>query len=247
MTEWKVRTNESQYKMFSWNGHAIRSAEDRESGVMPEGHTHGNEWADWDEEGLLVDAKPHANVAKLALARAFFTVCGSDKRPWRFSEPRNTRGVLDAYTATELSFVEVEKRLKSELPLPLFWGLIKALRDTQLVMKSPAYSFSEAKEHRAPVGLKEAFQLLPAQSAERLSASNSPNLNLFQHVNLNVVADFLLAKRSFSNWCAYRRRVKAERVVTRRALSAWLAYRRRVKALNATLKRKLAETEFGEL
>jgi hypothetical protein len=203
--EWERRHNADQYKMFSWSGWIVPCAEDCESGVVCERSSHDDAWCDWSEEGLIVDARAHPQTSRLRLARALFGEASeADRREWRFAEKIDPTGVLDAYTTMSVRlFAVVGRHLRTKRPQPLFWGVVKALRDAQSVLKTPSYSEIEASRSEVPRGILQEYLALPKRSAKRLVGGAWAAC-----VNLDSVADFLASRRVFLAWAVRVRALK---------------------------------------
>jgi hypothetical protein len=210
--EWELRNNADQYKMFSWNGWVLPCAEDCETGVASKGNLRDDEWCDWSEDGLIVEARRHPKNSQLRLARAFFGLSKeSGRREWRFGEMNDPGGVLDKFTPNAMRiFCVVEKHLRSYRLQPLFWGVIKALRDAQAVLKTPSYSAIEADRGAAPQGILQNQLALPPQSAERIAGRSWCGT-----MTLEVVADFLVGRRVFLAWSA-QARAHAQKAIRKR-------------------------------
>jgi hypothetical protein len=242
--EWEGRSNENQYTMFSYNGFIIEEAEDCVSGVVHIPTGYDVCITDWSEEGLIVPEHPHPGYERLHLARAFFDMDSSIYNPtWRFYEQNDPGGVLAKYTTMSLLIYGVVRRhLKNDPndPRPLVFGVVKALRDLQAVLGSPTYTLKEFKKIEAPSRIAQDFLGLPEQSARRLSAGSK--VNLFEHaVNLELVADFLIARRAKRAWHEFIDGVRADRACKRALFNEWCVRikAQQVKRMNEKIKRKL--------
>ena len=203
--EWERRNTADQYKMFSWNGWVLPGAEDFETGVVCESNSRDDEQPyDWDEDGLIVEARTHPKDSILQLARRFFDLTGGRRREWRFGEKNDPGGILEKFTTKSMSIISVvDRHLRAKIPRPLFWGVVKSLRDAQAIMRTPSYSKQEAMSGAAPRGILKCQSALSTGSAKRLNAKTGGAW--CGSVNLELVADFLVGRHVFLAWAAQAR------------------------------------------
>jgi len=203
--EWERRNTADQYKMFSWNGWELPGAEDFETGVVCVSNSRDDEDSyDWGEDGLIVEARTHPKNSILQLARRFFDLTRGGGREWRFSEKNDPGGVLEKFTTKSMSIVSVvDRHLRAKIPRPLFWGVVKSLRDMQSIMRTPSYSTQEAMRGAAPRGILKRQSALPTESAKRLNVKTGGAW--CGSVNLELVADFLVGRHVFLAWAKQAR------------------------------------------
>jgi len=203
--EWERRNTADQYKMFSWNGWVLPGAEDSETGVVCVSNSRDDEDSyDWGEDGLIVEARTHPKDSTLRLARRFFDRTGGERREWRFGEKIDPGGVLEKFTTKSMSiFSVVDRHLRARVPRPLFWGIVKSLRDVQSIMRTPSYSTQEAMTGAAPRGMLKRQSALSTGSAKRLNAKTGGSW--CGSVSLELVADFLVGRHVFLAWAAQAR------------------------------------------
>jgi hypothetical protein len=206
--EWERRHNADQYKMFSWNGWELPCAEDCEYGVANEINLRDDQHRDWGEDGMIVEARRHPKRSKLKLARALFgqpSVLGN--RKWRFGEKCDPCGVLNEFTLRSMRIFDVvDRHLMERVLQPLFWPVVKALRDAQAVLKTPSYTVREATRNKAPRGILRDQSALPPRSAELTAAGSWCGV-----MTLGLVADFLVSRRVFLAWSTRARKKSIEK------------------------------------
>jgi hypothetical protein len=221
LREYAERNNDDQFRMLTWNGVAVEGAEDDNFGVQTDyPHTPSPElnWTQMMDDGEIVE-KYHPSLRSLEMARTFFS------RPirygairykcWSFSPVKGApkgSSILDMFVTNMISFHYLLDLISRD-QLPLL-GVIKSLRDLQAAVKSPVYLFCEVEGTVAPEFMIKAFKALPEESKQSLTTEGEDD-NLFEEVvNLNVVADFLVAMRAFKGWLRNIKRGK-KRTLTR--------------------------------
>jgi hypothetical protein len=207
LREYSDRTNRDMYRMLSWNGVQIEGAEDENIGIQGD-YPDSPLRVDWQQlnlDGELV-VDPHPEKEFLDTARAFFNYTPKTRQWWRDTPDDTNSGVLDMWAEDGIKFDGVISHLETDARLPLFFGVVKALRAMQSVLKSPIYHFVECEDGFAPRLMEAAYDALPAESAKRLVSDDGMDSFLFSEaVNVDLVADFLVAKRAFRGWLAAKR------------------------------------------
>jgi len=221
LREYEKRNNDDQFRMLTWNGVALEGAEDDNFGVQSDyPHTPPPE-LDWrqmlDDGELALRQNDHPSWCSLEVARVFFSVDFRHRANecWNFTPEMRGYGafkgemVLDAFVTQMLSFgYLVDLISRDRLPM---LGVITALRDVQTALRTPVYAFGEVENAVAPEFLIEPFEALPEESRERLTNEGEDD-NLFDElVDLNVVADFLVAKRAFRAWLRDAKKKRGEK------------------------------------
>ena len=209
LREFAQRTNRDQYRMLSWNGVQIEGAEDFNHGVQwPEPPLPRVDWELLHKSGELQQlVTKHPNNKFLKVARMFFnyTPEPEDRDLWIETPDHYRTDTLDVFTPDAISFDTLILHIEpegepgdehDEQPLPPFFAMVNALRRMQNVLKSPVYHYVEIEDGGAPKMLKDAFAGLEPESADRLTTGEDHDL-FESAVNLDLVADFLIAKRAF--------------------------------------------------
>jgi hypothetical protein len=203
LREYADRQNRDMYRMFSWNGVQIEGAEDYNVGIQGDYHLTPPPRVDWQQlnmDGELV-VESHPDKEFLDMARAFFNYTPGFRECWRETPDDTDTGVLDMWAADGITFDKVISHLETDARLPLFFGVVKALRDLQSVLKNPIYHFVECQDGGAPRLMEAAFEALPAESTKRLVSDDGMDSYIFSEaVNVELVADFMVAKRAFQGW-----------------------------------------------
>ena len=207
--EFAKRTNLDQRRMLTWNGVQIEGAEDIYHGVQwAESPLRRVDWELLHKVGELQElVTEHPNNKFLKAARMFFnyTPDPEDRDLWIETPDHYRTDTLDVFTPDAISFdtlildIETEEELEEghdEQPVPFFFAKVQALRRMQNVLKSPVYHYFEVEDGGAPKMLKPAFADLDPESADRLTTGEDHAL-FESAVNLDLVADFLIAKRAF--------------------------------------------------
>jgi len=209
LREFAFRSNHDQYRMFTFNGYVIEDAEDDKVGIQGNGGGPGrplrpNDWQQMVEDGELV-VTDHPEKEFLFMSRAFFST-PAPAIEWWFETPSrgDDGGLFDQFTDDAITFDKLISHLETGAHLELFFGVVRSLRDLQAVMKSPVYDWTETEGIPAPDLMQEAFCALSSESADRLTSEHGwGDSNLFlEAVNVDLVADFLIAKRAFQGWRA---------------------------------------------
>jgi len=206
LREFVFRTNRNQYRMFTFNGFVIEDAEDDKVGIQGNGGCPETprlrDWVQADTDGELV-VTDHPETEFLFMARAFFSV----PRPvieWWFETPQpdDDGSLFNQFTPNAITFDGLIAHMETGARLELFFGVVRALRDLQAVLKSPVYDWAETEGILAPRHMQKAFNALPVESANRLASDcgmgGDPMFT--EAVNVDLVADFLIAKRAFRGW-----------------------------------------------
>jgi hypothetical protein len=218
LREFAFRTNRDQYRMFTFNGYAIEDAEDNKVGIQgnggcPETPLPINDWQQMVDDGELVVAS-HPETDLLIMPRVFFSIPAPAIDGWFDTPSPDDDGELfNQYTDAAISFKKLIDHMDTGARLELFFGVVKALRSLQVVIKSPVYYWTETEGEVAPRFMEEALDALPDESANRLTSERGcGDSNMFEYaVNVDLVADFLIAKRAFQGW----RSKKASQLVRR--------------------------------
>jgi hypothetical protein len=79
------------------------------------------------------------------------------------------------------------------------------------VLKSPVYHYVEVEDGGAPKMMEDAFDNLEPESANRLTTGEDDEL-FESAVNLDLVADFLIAKTAFTEWLEASRQAKEDHI-----------------------------------
>jgi len=202
LREYAFRTNRNQYRMFTFNGYAIEGAEDDMVGIQSGWLDTPRDWVQADVDGELV-VTDHPETEFLFMARVFFTF-PSPLKAWWFQTPQpdDDGSLFTEFTKNAITFDKLIAHMETGTRLELFFGVVRALRDLQAVMKSPVYDLAETEGVPAPDLMKDAFHALPDESADRLTSQRGcGDSDLFlEAVNVDLVADFLIAKRAFQGW-----------------------------------------------
>ena len=209
--EFADRQNRDQYRMLTWNGVEIEGAEDDNEGRESDGYPHTPpprvDWQTINMDGDIV-VNEHPETDSLQVARAFFNYTTESATWWRETPDENETEVLDIFTPDAISFEDaVISHLQQGTDFPLFFAVVEALRDLQAVLRSPIYHFIEKEDGGAPLCMDEAFDDLPEESKNRLTGGDDDDL-FHEAVNLDLVADFLVAKRAFKGWLSATRDAK---------------------------------------
>jgi len=195
LREFQERNNLDHYRMFTWHGVQIEGAEDVNVGVQdgyPESAPPRNDWEQLCYDGEI-EVGEHPAKDFLELARAFFSYAPKWREPW--CETPDEDGTLDMFATDAITFHILCRQIAAGR-VKLLAGIVKALRNMQNIMKSPIYHFCEVEDGGAPRLMEAAFEALPAESARRLTTGEDNDL-FEEAVNLDLVADFLVAKRAF--------------------------------------------------
>ena len=218
LREFAYRTNRNQYRMFTFNGYKIEGAEDDKVGIQgnggcPETPLRPNDWQQMVEDGELV-VTDYPEMEFVFMPRVFFSIRAPAIERWFQTPSRADDGVLfNQFAYDAITFDKLIAHLETGARLELFFGVVRALSDLQSIMGWPVYDLAETEGVRAPDLMQEAFDALPDESANRLTSERGwGDSDLFlEAVNVDLVADFLIAKRAFQGW----RSKKASQLVRR--------------------------------
>jgi hypothetical protein len=222
LREFANRTNRDQRRMLTWNGVQIEGAEDFYHGVqsgLPETPRPRVDWELLHKVGELQErVTKHPNKKFLKVPRMFFnnTPTPAERDYWIETPDYYETDTLDMFTPDTISFDNLLLHIECDGEQPLFFSVVKALRRMQNVLKSPVYHYVEVEDGGAPKMMEDAFDNLEPESANRLTTGEDDEL-FESAVNLDLVADFLIAKRAFKEWLEASRQAKEDLAASRRA------------------------------